>query len=209
MKLLILFSSFEIDLLERILCIESHSRTNPKATRRSSLTSTSLSATAAQRCRCYSQAISPPYSVLIFSAVEVLFRLVEAFVGQVEAVQQNRFRQVKEKKKSIAMLAIKDNLSFPPRSRVWARVNRIKKTHQFSTVIDRAVNSQHLPIYLRINSKNRWILLRRIVTKPRKPAVSVGVAVVPVHGMSSARFFPSICPASPFSCLFRFNHKRV
>ena len=67
-------------------------RKNKKASSLS--TSTSLSTTAAQHCRCYFPSSSPPYSVLICSAADILFRLIEAFVGQVEEVQENCFRQV-------------------------------------------------------------------------------------------------------------------
>lgn len=155
-------------------------RKNKKAT--SLLSNTSLTITAAQHCRCYSQSSSPPYSVLIFSAVDILFRLIEAFVGQVEVVQKNCFRKVRKKiikKKVLFSLSF----FFLPLNRLWAHANRIKKTHQFSTVIDHAVNNQHLQIYLQINNKNHLILLHLIVIKPQKPVVFVGVAVVRVHGM--------------------------
>jgi hypothetical protein len=68
-------------------------RKNRKAT--NLLANTSLTTSAAQHCRCYSQSISPPYSVLSFSTVDILFRLIEDFVGQVEAVQKNCSRQVR------------------------------------------------------------------------------------------------------------------
>lgn len=70
-------------------------RKNRKAT--SLLSNTSLTTPAAQHCRCYFQSSSPPYSVLIFSAVDILFRLIEAFVGQVEVAQKNCFRKVRKK----------------------------------------------------------------------------------------------------------------
>ncbi|CAF0889859.1 unnamed protein product [Adineta steineri] len=71
---------------------------NKKAS--SLLSSTSLTASAAQHCRCYSYLSSPPYSVLIFSAADILFRLIEAFVGQVEEVQKNCFRKIMSTRQS-------------------------------------------------------------------------------------------------------------
>ncbi len=135
----------------------------------------SLTISAAQHCRCYSQSIS----VLSFSAVNILFRLIEAIVGQAEAVQENCSHKVRRKRiwiwKIVFFWFFFD--------RLWAHANRIKKTHQFLTVIDHAGNNQHHPIYLQINNKNHLILLHLIVIKPQKPVVSVGVAAVPVHGM--------------------------
>ncbi|CAF1545895.1 unnamed protein product [Rotaria sp. Silwood1] len=64
------------------------------------LLSTSLTASAAQHCRCYIHSSSPPYSVLIFSAADILFRLIEGFVGQVEDVQKNCFRQIMSTRQS-------------------------------------------------------------------------------------------------------------
>ncbi|CAF2778093.1 unnamed protein product [Rotaria sp. Silwood2] len=80
--------------------------TNPLKTHRknrnasSLLLSTSLTASAAQHCRCYTHSSSPPYSVLIFSAADILFRLIEGFVGQVEDVQKNCFRQIMSTRQS-------------------------------------------------------------------------------------------------------------
>ncbi|CAF3777595.1 unnamed protein product [Rotaria sp. Silwood1] len=80
--------------------------TNPLKTHRknrnasSLLLSTSLTASAAQHCRCYIHSSSPPYSVLIFSAADILFRLIEGFVGQVEDVQKNCFRQIMSTRQS-------------------------------------------------------------------------------------------------------------
>jgi hypothetical protein len=56
-------------------------------------------AAAVQHHRCYpysssSSSSTPSYSVLIFSAADILFRLTEGFVGQVEEVQKNYFRKV-------------------------------------------------------------------------------------------------------------------
>lgn len=39
------------------------------------------------------------YSVRLFSAADILFRLTEDFVGQVEEVQKNCFRKVRENQK--------------------------------------------------------------------------------------------------------------
>jgi hypothetical protein len=39
--------------------------------------------------------------VLIFSAADILFRLIEAFVGQVEEVQKNCFCKVRNKRKEL------------------------------------------------------------------------------------------------------------
>ncbi|CAM2707614.1 unnamed protein product [Rotaria socialis] len=64
------------------------------------LLSTSLTASAAQHCRCYTHLSSPPYSVLIFSAADILFRLIEGFVGQVEDVQKNCLRQIMSTRQS-------------------------------------------------------------------------------------------------------------
>ncbi|CAF1547861.1 unnamed protein product [Adineta ricciae] len=61
---------------------------------------TAAAAAAAQHRRCYLSSSSstsstvPSYSVLIFSAADILFRLTEAFVGQVEEVQKNCFRKI-------------------------------------------------------------------------------------------------------------------
>jgi len=57
------------------------------------LTSTSSFILAAQHCRCYFRSITPPYSVLICSAVDILSRLIKALVDQVETVQKTCFRQ--------------------------------------------------------------------------------------------------------------------
>jgi hypothetical protein len=73
-------------------------RKNRKTT--SLLSSASLTTSAAQHCRCYCQSSSPPYSVLIFSAVDILFRLIEGFVGQVEVVQNNCFRKIMSTRQS-------------------------------------------------------------------------------------------------------------
>jgi hypothetical protein len=73
-------------------------RKNRKAT--NLLANTSLTTSAAQHCRCYFQSISPPYSVLSFSTVDILFRLIEDFVGQVEAVQKNCSRQIMSTRQS-------------------------------------------------------------------------------------------------------------
>jgi hypothetical protein len=69
-------------------------RKNRKA---SSLLSSSLlvTTTAAEHCRCYSHSSSPPYSVLICSAADILFRLIEGIVGQVDKVQKTCFRKVR------------------------------------------------------------------------------------------------------------------
>ncbi|CAF4062792.1 unnamed protein product, partial [Rotaria magnacalcarata] len=63
-------------------------------------TSLTAAATAAQHCRCYTHSSSPPYSVLIFSAADILFRLIEGFVGQVEDVQKNCLRQIMSTRQS-------------------------------------------------------------------------------------------------------------
>jgi hypothetical protein len=63
----------------------------------SSITTTAVvAAVAAQHRRCYlySSSTTSSYSVLIFSAANILFRLTEGFVGQVEEVQKNCFRNV-------------------------------------------------------------------------------------------------------------------
>ncbi|UJR15026.1 hypothetical protein I4U23_002002 [Adineta vaga] len=73
-------------------------RTNIKVS--SLLSITSLSIFAAQHCRCDSYSSSPPYSVLIFSAADILFRLIEAFVGQVEEVQKNCFHKIMSTRQS-------------------------------------------------------------------------------------------------------------
>ncbi len=66
----------------------------------SSITTTVVAAAAAQHRRCYlySSSKTSSYSVLIFSAADILFRLTEAFVGQVEEVQKNCFRNVSKTK---------------------------------------------------------------------------------------------------------------
>jgi hypothetical protein len=70
-----------------------------------SSTSSITTVPAAQNRRCYPYSSSsstssstPSYSVLIFSAADILFRLTGGFVGQVEEVQKNCFRKVKKKK---------------------------------------------------------------------------------------------------------------
>jgi hypothetical protein len=64
-----------------------------------SSTSSITTVAAAQHRRCYPYSSSTPsYSVLIFSAADILFRLTEGFVGQVEEVQKNCFRKVRKRK---------------------------------------------------------------------------------------------------------------
>jgi hypothetical protein len=68
-----------------------------------SSTSSITTVAAAQHRRCYPYSSStssstPSYSVLIFSAADILFRLTEGFVGQVEEVQKNCFRKVRKRK---------------------------------------------------------------------------------------------------------------
>ena len=149
------------------------------------LSSTSLITTAvvtaAQHRRCYLSSSSstsstvPSYSVLIFSAADILFRLTEAFVGQVEEVQKNCFRKVSKKKRKLKLN--KKNFFLPFCDRLWTHAIQIKKTHQSTKVIDRAVSHQHLPA----NTSHLTHLLL-IVIKNQKPVVFVGVAVVPVRG---------------------------
>jgi hypothetical protein len=71
-----------------------------------SSTSPITTVTAAQHRCCYpsssssssSSSSTPSYTVLIFSAADILFRLTEGFVGQVEEVQKNCFRKVGNQK---------------------------------------------------------------------------------------------------------------
>ncbi|CAF0733918.1 unnamed protein product [Adineta steineri] len=60
----------------------------------SSITTAVVAATQHRRCYLPSTSTTPSYSVLIFSAADILFRLTEGFVGQVEEVQRNCFRKI-------------------------------------------------------------------------------------------------------------------
>ncbi|CAF0734424.1 unnamed protein product [Adineta steineri] len=60
----------------------------------SSITTAVVATTQHRRCYLPSTSTTPSYSVLIFSAADILFRLTEGFVGQVEEVQRNCFRKI-------------------------------------------------------------------------------------------------------------------
>jgi hypothetical protein len=61
-------------------------------------TSSIATVTAALNHRCYPYSSTPSsYSVLIFSAANIIFQLTEGFVGQIEEVQKNCFRKVRIK----------------------------------------------------------------------------------------------------------------